>query len=71
MTTDERKYLTELANELSYLAIRYADLSPSLTGVEWDGLAEEMAGSVVRLMERRIDDERARIEQEKEVARSE
>lgn len=71
MTEDEKKQLHEQATQLVYLAIRYADLSPMLSCDEWDGLAEKIGKRVVQSILERIDDERARIEQAKEVAYAE
>lgn len=50
MTKDERAELLKLSSELSYLAIRYADLSPMLSCDEWDGLAEKIGKQAVEFM---------------------
>ena len=55
MTTDEHNELLRLASELSYLAIRYADLSPLLSCAEWDTFADILAGEMVAHVEQRIE----------------
>lgn len=64
MTTDEKDELLRLASELSYLAIRYADLSPLLSCAEWDSLADQTGRDVVELIEQKIEKTRAVIEDE-------
>lgn len=62
MTTDERNELLRLASELSYLAIRYADLSPLLSCAEWDTFADILAGEMVGHIEQRIEQRREELE---------
>ena len=62
MTTDEHDELLRLASELSYQAIRYADLSPLLSCEEWDTFADILAGEMVAHAEQRIEQRREELE---------
>lgn len=64
MTADEKDELLRLASELSYLAIRYADLSPLLSCAEWDGLADQIGKEVVGLVEQRINQKQEELARE-------
>lgn len=54
MTADEQRDLHEQANDLAYLAIRYANLSPMLSCDEWDGLAEKIGKRAVEFILREV-----------------
>lgn len=62
MISDERQQLHEQAAQLSYLAIRYADLSPLLSCAEWDTFADILAGEMVAHAEQRIEQRREELE---------
>lgn len=67
MTTDEKDDLLKQSQDIAYLAIRYADLSPVLSCEEWDGLSAEIGREVVELVLRRVDavKEAKEVEEEK------
>lgn len=62
MTEDERIDLYEQATQLSYLAIRYDDLSPLLSSSEWDELAASIGKEVYELVRGRVDEAREKLE---------
>lgn len=67
MNNEAKAELLEAANKLAYDYIKHSGLFRSLSGEEWDRLAEQMAQRVLGFMDR-ILDEAADVMAEKEQA---